>query len=265
MHGPRFRRVPTPIRRKPWYERDGGARLAKDRALVAASHYAGMTFSIDDANCRCVLEGDIVYASESGIQTPVSVRIVFPDEYPRQEPRAYDAADRFVHDDDGHFISDREGGRCCLWLKWETSWSADEPDALLAYLDQVALFFHRQLIFEANGRTQWPGPARDHGVRGYYDFLNEALDVGDDALRLFLPRLEQYGSYPRHGPCPCCSGRSYRECHLPRVTEIVRTVGQSELENWLAPWRRKGYPGLAPGIADPASSKGSSFTTRPSD
>lgn len=252
MHGPRFRRVPSPIRRKPWYERDGGARLAQDRALVAASHYAGLTFSIDRANHRCVLAGEIVYASESGIKTPVSVRIVFPDEYPRQEPRAYDVADRFVHDADGHFITDREGGKCCcLWLKWETGWSAHDPDALLAYLDQVVLFFHRQLIFEAGGRKEWPGPARDH-FRGYYDFLKERLDVDDDVLRLFLLRLEQYGSHPRHGACPCGSGRPYRECHLPRVEEIVRTVGQAELEDWLARQRRKGYPELCPVVVDTA-------------
>lgn len=240
----RSRRARTPTRSAPWYERDGGARLASDRALVAASPYTGLTYSIDRANRRCVLEGDIVYVSDSGLHATVSVRIVFPDEYPRLEPTAYDAAGRFVHDADGHFIPG-SGGRCCLWLSWESGWSADEPAALLTFLDQVALFFHRQLIFEARGRDEWPGPARDHGTRGYYDFLKDALNVDESLLRLFLPRLEQYGLHPRHGPCPCGSGLPYRECHLPRVTEIVRRVGQAALERWLAPQRRNGYPGIS--------------------
>lgn len=233
--------------------------MEADRALIASSDYAGLKFSIDHARSRCLLDGEIVYGSQSGIQTSVSVRVVFPDRYPRDEPRAYDPANRFIHNAHGHFIEDRESdGRCCLWLDWDSGWSPSDAGALVAFLDQVALFFHRQLIFEAGGRKEWPGPARGHGERGYYDFLIERLGVDDEGLRPFLPRLEQYGSFPRHGTCPCGSGLAYRDCHLERVAAIVRAVGPANLEWRLARWRREGYPELSATALTPRES--SSFT-----
>lgn len=248
MRVPLSRQARTRRRATPWYEADGGARLAADQARVAASDYRSLAFRIDQKERRCVLEGDLVFGSQSGIRTPVAVRILFPHEYPRLEPVAYDAGTRFVHDADGHFVSDEHNdGRCCLWLNWESGWSPEDPDALLRFLDQVAVFFHRQLVFEAGGRTRWPGPERGHGADGYYEFLREALSVDDASLRSLLPALEQFGSFRRYGMCPCGSRRPYRECHFERIAEIVHRVGRWELERRIARWRRAGYPGLSSG------------------
>lgn len=257
MHVPSSRRARTPARPAPWYARDGGARLETDRALVAASAYSDLSFRIDRDERLCLLDGELVYRSESGIRTRIPVRIEFPADYPRGEPRAYDVSNRFIHDPDGHFMSDgRSDGRCCLWLDWESGWSPQDPEGLLRFLDQVAIFFHRQLIFEAGGRKHWPGPARGHGFDGYHEFLRDGLSLDGDALRSLLPALERYGSFRRSGPCPCGSGRQYPECHLDRVTEIVQRVGRWKVERRIAQWRRCGYPGLPSGRGDTDSASG---------
>lgn len=231
-----------------WFQRDGGVRLQTDQALIAASPYSTLAYCFDSGRSRYSLEGPIVYQSDSGIETRVTVRIVFPDSYPRQEPRVYDPVDRFVHDADGHFITDAESdGRCCLWLDWETDWDPREPGALIRFIDQVALFFYRQLIFEERGRTDWPGPARGHGVDGYYEFLQDALRANVEELRGLLPALERYGLYPRYGTCPCGSGRPYRTCHLDAVRRVVERVGQRALERRIAYWRRSGFTGPSNG------------------
>jgi hypothetical protein len=244
MRGRSTRRSHTAAEPRFWYERDGGARLEADRVLVAASPYATLTYGFDPVRRRYSLEGPIVYQSDSGIQTRVTVRIVFPNDYPRREPRVYDPVNRFVHDADGHFLPDKDGdGRCCLWLDWETEWDSRNPGALLQFIDQVALFFYRQLIFEERGRTDWPGPAREHGVHGYYEFLKEQLRANSNELRGLLPALENYGLRPRFGACPCGSGHSYEECHLDDVKRLVDKVGRRELERRIAYWRRSGFAG----------------------
>lgn len=228
----------------PWTRRDGGARLSSDRVRVAGSVHAGLEFRFEGRRGCWTLAGDMAFAAASGRVDRVAVRIELPDDYPHREPRAFDVSGRFVHDADGHFYST---GECCLWLDWESPWNGHDPDALLGFLDHVAVFFHRQLVFEAGGRRRWPGPERSHGFAGCREYLEEALGATGAALQGLLPALEQYGTFRRFGPCPCGSGEAYRGCHLERVETTIRRVGRSRLERRLAEWRRRGYPGL-PGL-----------------
>jgi hypothetical protein len=155
---------PGPGPSNPWFERDSGKRLAHDREIVAAN-YPQLVYRIDGGQ-RAQLRGPMLFRSEAGITTRVTVRVDFGDSYPQREPIAYDDDLRFPEGLDRHLLS---GGRCCLWLPQRSRWKKDDGDALLAFLDEVAVFFDRQLIYDATGRKKWPGGQYPHGHAGYLE------------------------------------------------------------------------------------------------
>ena len=216
-------------RRKPWYERDGGARLARDEAIVR-EHYPGLRHRFDAYSGRAWLEGTMTLRTASRVPTRFSVRVEFPGDYPNREPRIYETAGRFPRDPDRHVLPD---GLCCLWLRPESKWDAKDPDGLLRLLDEAILFFERQLIQEMYPDEPWPGGERGHGLQGYAEYVSELL--GDDGR--LLSRLTQVlsgaDSVGRNIPCPCGSGTKYKKCCLTRVGEIKRRVGTTVLREAL--------------------------------
>jgi SEC-C motif len=70
MRGRSYRRAPTETKPKPWYERDGGERLAQDRERIAAV-FPGLSYRIDEQARRVFLEGAITLEADCGIGTPI--------------------------------------------------------------------------------------------------------------------------------------------------------------------------------------------------
>jgi hypothetical protein len=213
-----------------WRQRARAKRLSKDAAVIAED-YPEFKFTRDAATGEPQLKGEISIPSESGITERIPVRIDFPESYPTKEPAPYDYSDRFEHTQDGHFYQD---GRCCLWMGWASEWNGHEPLGLLRFLDQLVVFFDRQLAYEANGRKRWPGPAWEHGSYGYLQMLREELRVVPEVFDGLLPAFENYRGFPKYAPCPCGSGKQFRWCHDKSVLEIIRKVGKHTLHERLA-------------------------------
>jgi hypothetical protein len=213
-------------RAKAWYERgEGVARLAHDRALVLRE-YPTLSYRIDEVAGAIYLEGTLIYRLACGIPTEVPVRIAFPRDYPRREPRAFDVARRFAHGLDRHMAID--DGACCLWLPPKSRWDAGDPDTLLTFLDEVVVFFHRQLVYDAGGQVEWPGPQYGHRFDGYEQWIIEVF--GDEhALRAFIPILKAHLKIGRNEGCPCGSGRKFKKCHNEKIEQIRRGVPASIL------------------------------------
>lgn len=214
-------------RAKAWYERgEGVARLAHDRALVERE-YPTLEYRMDDETGSAHLEGTLVYLAACGIPTEVPIRIDFPFDYPRREPRAFDVARRFEHGLDRHLSTDE--GACCLWLPPQSRWDASDPDTLLTFLDEVVVFFDRQLVYDASGQVEWPGPEYGHRVDGYEQWIAE--EFGDEeALRAFIPILNAHVKVGRNEKCPCSSGRKFKKCHNEKIEQIRRGVPTSILQ-----------------------------------
>jgi hypothetical protein len=172
------------------------------------------------------LEGTLVYRSESGIPTEVPIRIDFPFDYPMREPRAFDVAGLFEHSLDRHFATDE--GACCLWLPPQSRWNSSDPDTLLTFLDEVVVFFHRQLIYDATGRKIWPGPQYGHRIDGYEQWIAEEFD-DEQALRAFIPILTASQKIGRNERCPCGSGLKFKRCHSEMIENIRRKVAATIL------------------------------------
>jgi len=210
---------------KAWHERDAVQRLARDRALIA-TRYPGLTHRIDEVTGRAFLEGILTLTADCGIPTRFDVRVEFPTDYPKMEPRAYDAAGRFPHTADRHFYPN---GQCCLWLPPESRWDSINPDALNRFLDEVAIFFDRQLVYEATGRREWPGGQRSHGDAGYLEYVIDFFDGNQALVAALVPILASVSDVERNSRCLCGSGRKYKHCHLRAVETLRRRVGSAKL------------------------------------
>lgn len=193
-----------------WFEGAGEARLERDLAIVAEDQPALRYVTQGDESLSLV--GDVTFALPSGTPQAIATRIDFPSDYPSHEPLAFETASRFPHDAHHHFFSH---GRCCLWLDVETKWRAGDLDALRTFLDELKVFYYRQLMMEADPTLSYPGPWRGHGVLGYIEHLEDRLRMS----RGELPRMRHAigGGVGRNAPCPCGKRIRYRNCHLEAV------------------------------------------------
>lgn len=212
-----FHRKPTPA--KPWYRRDKGLRFAADTALVA-ENFPTLVFRIGEETELVFLEGPIEIRSDCGISTSIETRLIFPRNYPEVEPLAFDAAKRFKPYP-GKTIEDRHiygTGRCCLWLPPLTPWRSSNPYALRDFLDQLIVFFDRQLIYDDTGI--WPGPAYGHGEQGYRQFIQEELQNDPALADALSPLILRKIVVGRNEDCPCGSKQKFKKCHLRIVEEM---------------------------------------------
>lgn len=207
-------------RKKPWYDRDGGVRLAHDQTLVR-DHYPGLRHRVDDYTGRVWLEGAMTLRTRSGIPKRFEVRVDFPYSYPGQEPRIYETAGRFPRHPDRHMLPD---GQCCLWLAPESKWSPEDPDSLLSFLDEAIVFFERQLIHEMYPEDPWPGGEREHGSQGYAQYISDLLGGDKELISSLAPVLAGEFRVGRNDGCPCSSGNKYKRCCLPRVELVEQSV-----------------------------------------
>ena len=225
MRGRYFRQNPTPI--KPWYEKGGGARFSSDRALVEVS-YPSLRFEVKDT--RVSLEGNLTIIAECGIRTDIATILKFPWSYPDCEPVAFDAQKRFKAWPDRR-IEDRhlnQEGWCCLWLPPCSPWDANDPVALRAFLDQLVVFYHRQLIYDATGI--WPGQAYGHGRDGYVEFIRERLGGEAGLAELLVPIITRQVTIGRNDRCACGEDRKFKYCHLQVVEDFRRQIGLESLK-----------------------------------
>jgi hypothetical protein len=216
--------------REHWDERDEGARLAHDKASIATA-YPDLKYGINARTERIFLYGTLTLLSVSDVPTKIETRVIFPDYYPAEEPAAYDIADRFLpHDADRHFYP---GGQCCLWLAEESQWDGDDPEALFKFIAQLALFFERQLVYEADPSKAWPWGQRSHGSKGFLEYLRNMLGGTQELVEVFSPVIIGDSVLLPSGKCPCKSMRKYKVCHAPIVEQITRRTGREYLRQVL--------------------------------
>ena len=194
-----------------WDGRRGAERFARDKTIVAEEQPELRWVEVDGA---MRLEGNFIVKLASGIPERIWVVIVFPVDYPQREPSAFEPKGRFQPQDVvRHFFT--ANGKCCLWLDVASPWRAGDREALRTFLDQLAVWFHRQLVYDSNPAAGWPGPEYAHSAEAYFQYFLEDWGLSETALvrlgRGFVGRL---GS---KDPCPCGSNAQYRRCHQPQI------------------------------------------------
>ena len=206
-----------------WFERDEGAeRLAHDRALIRQD-YPDMKYGLNFPNKRVFLKGTITLRAECGVPTRIKIRVNFPDVYPEIEPIAYETGNVFPHTADRHFYTD---SGCCLWLPVESEWRPQEPDGLHKFLDQLSAFFERQLIYDASPDKKWAWGERGHGIKGYIEFVQEALDGDATLVSKFTGLLSGREQVDPASPCPCGRSKRFKNCHAKRLARVLERLGE---------------------------------------
>jgi hypothetical protein len=173
------------------------------------------------------LTGDLILRSDCGVPTEIPIRIEFPVNYPNREPTAYDAASRFPTNLDRHILRD---GQFCLWLPPCSPWSPTDPRRLLRFLDEVAVFLDRQLVYDITGGREWPGPQYGHGTTGYEEFMLSVLGDNEAHLRVLLPVILGREALEPYEACPCDSQKKYKWCHAKTVEDIIQRIGRNRLD-----------------------------------
>jgi hypothetical protein len=209
--------TPPNNRGEKWFEQDeGDARLAEDRRLVR-SRYPDLYYGFNIRQKFVFIDGRIILKEAmTGVPTEIKLRIQFHDQYPDVEPVALDRSNLFPQISDRHFC---KGGVCCLWLPPETKWQGSKKDAILTFVDHVAVFFERQLIYDATDGESWPWGERGHNVQGYIDYIHDRISVGTEAFKAFVPLLAG-GDLAKDARCPCQNGKRYRFCHRKIIIEL---------------------------------------------
>lgn len=229
---------------KSWFERSEGQLLLERQRLLVQQHYPGLTFQVDSESGRMLLEGNFVLKAECGIPTTFHIRLRFPRDYPASEPTAYDADAFFPRDVDRHIFS---SGAFCLWLPPCSPWDRTDPDeSLLRFLAEVAVFLERQLVYDATGGKQWPGPQYRHGKFGYLDFMLSILQGNEQLLDALLPAILGKISPGRNDLCPCGSQLKYKRCHAGVVEDLVGRIGRDTLDFYFKEPVRKPNTQTAP-------------------
>lgn len=182
-----------------------------------------------------LLEGEMILHCDCGVPTCIAIKIRFPSSYPNDEPIAYDAAGRFPPADDRHIL---KGGRFCLWLPPRSQWDKSDPNRLERFLDEVAVFLERQLIYDATNGRVWAGGQYKHYGAGYEEFMLSELDNDEVLFRSLLPVIIGRVRRGRNEACPCGSNQKYKRCHLSTVETIAAQIGWNTLQRLYKPKAR---------------------------
>jgi len=201
---------------KAWHHRDPEA-VARDTAAVRRA-YPHLHFLPDDEHIN--IQGGFPVTLDGMILDRFRLSATVPGEYPKAVPVVRETGGRIPWDRDRHIEPD---GKACLFLEEERGVYFPVGAPLLDFFrGPVNSFFLGQLYFEEFGT--WPFGQRAHGRAGIIEFYAEKLGTAD--LRTIIAAVEylQHGEIKGHWPCPCGNGKRLRDCHMPQLAALRRTV-----------------------------------------
>lgn len=171
---------------------------------------------VEDDEGAPYIKGDFIVRTDAGYPNRIPTEIHFATDNPIAEPWAVQTPARFPHVADRHFYPD---GRCCLWLPVMSPWNARDQFGFRNLLEQLTLFYHRQLVMDANPGSPFPGPQWDHGIPGYLDYLIREWRLPARPLRRILEGVRPVEQ------CPCASGKTFLRCHEPPANRFRSRAG----------------------------------------
>jgi len=171
------------------------------------------------------LRGPVEIESRSGIVRTVDASVRFRARYPAQSPLAFVRRGQFEPQNaERHFRPDRS---CCLWFaRAEDGWNPQDPNAFEHFLQQMLVFFDRQLTYDSIG--DFPGETWRHDRPIADLYLEERLGGDTDLVAAF--KAYRHGRHPRHVvECPCGSGEPFAQCHEADFVDLRHRLAGLEL------------------------------------
>jgi hypothetical protein len=172
-----------------------------------------------DQDANFTATGTLFYRAErSGKLDAFRVEVRYPRRFPGAFQRVYDKEKRFELCENGHLFSDHQ---LCLTFKERKEFSLNTEALTEEVLGAALVWFDKRLIFERNGRTNWPGPAEAHGSQAQVNFILEEAGLLHSptasawANELYQRALLEHRFVPfnPYSLCPCSSGKKIKFCH----------------------------------------------------
>ena len=172
-----------------------------------------------DQDAQFTATGTLFFQGErSGKLDEFRVEVRYPRRFPGTFQRVYDKQKRFELCENGHLFSDHQ---LCLTFRERKEFSLNTEVLTEEVLGAALVWFDKRLIFERNGRKNWPGPAEAHGSQAQVNLILEEAGLLDNARVLaWANELHRRALLDHHfvpfdpySLCPCSSGKKIKFCH----------------------------------------------------
>ncbi len=186
-----------------WHEANPN-RWQREQA-VAAALLDDVKVGIDSEGAAFICGIFGVYSEHGHLYESVKLRIVYPPTFParNQPPSVYleSHRDRWKKGGDSHIEKD---WKLCLFVPGESGIDFSQDDSLDSLFAVIHTFLFKERIYQRrlaraaiDGRiAKWPGEDRSHGIAGMRETIRDMGGVG------------------RNEPCPCGSGKKFKQCHM---------------------------------------------------
>lgn len=154
---------------------------------------------------------------EQEIEEIFKVEIIIPIDYPKSPPAIRELEGRIPKD-----FHSFTNGNLCLASLLEIQKKFRNSPTLLGYIEELVIpFLFGFCVYKETGRM--PFGELSHNGQGILEYYREFLEVDNDAIALELLKYLAEGGYAGHGhrECPCGSKKRLRDCHGPRILEIL--------------------------------------------
>lgn len=178
---------------------------------IAVSEFSNLRGPIIEDN-HPVIYGRIDAIDSAGNNWDTyEVKIIFPNEYPKDVPILYEIGGGIIRDKDWHINPD---GSCCLGprvkLLKELNGEINLSNWLKVHVVPFLANHHYRI------RTgEYAGKVYSHGAQGIVEFYQELWSLNKRSeiiqkLKLITHRIK----IGRNDKCYCGSGEKYKKCHL---------------------------------------------------
>ncbi|WP_044302652.1 SEC-C metal-binding domain-containing protein [Rhodopirellula sallentina] len=171
-----------------------------------------------DSNGKAFMRGKFnLYSQHGHLYETIGLRIEYPSKFPHRNvpPCVFLESHRgkWKNTGNSHIESD---WKFCLFVPGESGIIFADSTSLNDLFAVVHTFLIKQRIYQrrlaASKETgviaEWPGEDRSHGEQGIREAIQAMRNVG------------------RNSPCPCGSGKKYKQCHLHQNEQSIQEAGK---------------------------------------
>lgn len=148
------------------------------------------------------------------------LKLEVPNNFPKDIPFVWETSDN-IPADFGHWYSDNNA--LCLGATCEIVDFVDQHPTLVDYVDElIASYFYSATYYKKYG--MFPYGDRSHNVEGIMEAYQERYHASDKkALFELLKYVTGFCDYRGHIPCPCGSGKKFRNCHGKQILKDIQS------------------------------------------
>ena len=148
------------------------------------------------------------------------IKIEVSENYPYEIPCVWETSNN-IPNDFGHWYSDNNA--LCLGAACDLFDFIDEHPSLSDYVDGLLTsYFYSATFYKKYGSV--PYGERSHNIKGIIEAYLERYQTTDEKLLLkLLKYISGIHKYRGHIPCPCGSGKKFRNCHGKQILKDIQS------------------------------------------